>query len=137
MSKQDENDPLATFHLGPVREGRMTSSTPNVQNLKAPAPDVDVPEFVKEAVARLETPEQARLLLKMLRTFGSLGTRMSKERLDGLVDGILAREKDPALPLVPNPGLAPPRCCRVCGGHVGAQDPFDVCNICDGIGKLR
>jgi hypothetical protein len=92
MSDKKMNDPLATFHLGPTTEGRHFGLTPSMQNLKALPKDVNVPDFVKEAVARLDTPEQARLLLKMLRTFGPLGMRMTKEKLNELVTKILAKD---------------------------------------------
>jgi len=44
-----------------------------------------VPDFIQEAVNNLDTPEQGRMLLKLLRLYSSCGPYMSKEKLDELV----------------------------------------------------
>ena len=51
-----------------------------------------VPEFIREAVNRLENPRQARLLLKLLRSYSPLGRGLPKDKLDALVTRVLATE---------------------------------------------
>lgn len=91
MPKNFDNDPLATFHLS-SRALEVFDLKGPLKELKASPQDVPVPNFVREAVNRLKTPRQARLLLRLLRTYSPLGRAMPKDKLNMLVDRVLASE---------------------------------------------
>ena len=60
--------------------------------------NVVVPNFVQEAVNSLDTPEQGRLLLKLLRMYAANGAYMPKERLEQLVEKVKSMgQQEPVL----------------------------------------
>jgi len=50
--------------------------------------EVAVPDFIREAVSQLDSPKQAALLLKILKSHNRLGIYMTAERLSELVKQI-------------------------------------------------